>query len=128
MKLHPPPPTSTSYNSRMKRYSPDKILKVKVTTRSKVTSRSDYDDAHLHPNQCTYERSTFYTLWIPRYSPGKIFKVKVTTARSNQGHTIRLHTYVLRFPKYSSDKTITVKVTTARSNQGHTMMLHTYKP
>ena len=40
---------STSYTSRFPRYSPDKILKVKVTTaRSKVKSRSDHDVAHLH--------------------------------------------------------------------------------
>ena len=54
--------------------------------------------------------------------------------RSNQGHTITLHTYnpnqcpyqvstsyTLPFPRYSK-----LKVTAARSNQGHTMTLHTY--
>ena len=41
---------STSYTLRFLRYSPDKILKVKVTTaRSKVKSRSDHDIAHLQP-------------------------------------------------------------------------------
>ena len=32
-------------------------------------------------------------LQFPRYSPDKIFKLKVTTARSNQGHTMTLHSY-----------------------------------
>ena len=45
-----------------------------------------------HPKKCTYQASTSYTLWFPRYSPDKILKVKVTTARSNQGHTLTLHT------------------------------------
>ena len=39
---------STSYTLQFPRYSPDKILEVKVTTaRSKVKSRSDHDAAHL---------------------------------------------------------------------------------
>ena len=41
---------STSYTLRFPKYSPDKILEVKVTTaRSKVKSRSHHDVAHLHP-------------------------------------------------------------------------------
>ena len=65
---------STSYTLRFPRYSPDKILQVKVTTsRSKVKSRSRHDIAHLHPpNQCPYQVSTSYTLQYPRYSPDKI--------------------------------------------------------
>ena len=40
---------STSYTLRLPRYSPDKILQVKVTTaRSKVKSRSHHDIVHLH--------------------------------------------------------------------------------
>ena len=40
---------STSYTLQFLRYSPDRILKLKVTTaRSKVKSRSDHDVAHLH--------------------------------------------------------------------------------
>ena len=40
---------STSYTLRLPRYSPDKILYVKVTTaRSEVKSRSYHDVAHLH--------------------------------------------------------------------------------
>ena len=39
----------TSYTLRFSRYSPDKILKVKVPTgRSKVRSRSCHDVSHLH--------------------------------------------------------------------------------
>ena len=45
------------------------------------------------PNQCPYQVSTSYTLRFPRYSPDKILKLKVTAARSNQGHTMMLHTY-----------------------------------
>ena len=41
---------STSYTLRFPRYSPDKILKVKVTTaRSNVKARSHHDVAHLQP-------------------------------------------------------------------------------
>ena len=44
-------------------------------------------------NQCPYQLSTSYTLWFQRYCPDKILKVKVTTERSNQGHTMTVHTY-----------------------------------
>ena len=41
---------SISYTLQFPRYSPDMILKVKVTTaRSKVKSRSHHDTAYLHP-------------------------------------------------------------------------------
>ena len=41
---------STSHTSRFPRYSPDKILKVKVTmARSKVIPRSNHDVAHIQP-------------------------------------------------------------------------------
>ena len=57
---------STSYTLRFQRYSPDKILKVKVTTtRSKVKSRSDHDAANLQPltNVPTkYQLPTSYSL------------------------------------------------------------------
>ena len=40
----------TFYTLQFPRYSPDKILKVKVTTSmSKVKSRTNHDIAHLHP-------------------------------------------------------------------------------
>ena len=35
----------------------------------------------------------FYILRFFRYSPDKIFKLKITTERSNQSHTMMLHTY-----------------------------------
>ena len=73
------------------RNSPDSILKDMVTTtRSKVTSRSHHDLAHLQPPTNV---PTKYQLPTPRYSPDKILLVKVTTAKSNQGHTMTLHTY-----------------------------------
>ena len=65
------------------RYTPDKILQVKVTmAKSKVKSRSHHDVLHLHtlanvPTQ--YQLPTPYGL---RYTPDKILQVKVTTARS----------------------------------------------
>ena len=60
----------TSYKLWLLRYSPDKMLKVKVTTvRSK--SRSHHDVAHIHPpNQCPYKISTSYTVWFLRHSCG----------------------------------------------------------
>ena len=52
--LHPLTNVPTTYQLPtpygFPRYSPDKVLQVKVTTaRSKVKSRSDHDVAHLHP-------------------------------------------------------------------------------
>ena len=75
---------STSYILQFLRYSPDKILYVKVTmARSKVKSRSHHDVAHLHLlTNVPTKVSTSYTLRFPRYSTGKIFKLKVTAARS----------------------------------------------
>ena len=58
---------STSYTLRFLRYSPDKISKLKTTVaRSKVKSRSDHDDAHLHilTNVPTkYQLPTPYGFW-----------------------------------------------------------------
>ena len=55
-------------------YSPDKILKVKVTmARLKVKSRLHHDAVHLviyNPQQV----SNSYTLWFLSYSLEKIFK------------------------------------------------------
>ena len=58
---------STSYTLRFPRYSPDKILKVKIqTTRQKVKSRSHHDIAHLQPLTyvpATYQLPTPYSCW-----------------------------------------------------------------
>ena len=75
--------------------------------------------------------SASYTLRFHSYSPDKFFKTKVTMKdhRSNQGHTVMLHTYnphpmslhhvstsyTLRFPRYSPDKIFKLNVTTAKS-------------
>ena len=63
------------------RYSPDKILKFKVTR-----ARSNQGPTMiLHtytPTQCPYQVSTSYTLQFPRYSPDKNLNINVTTARS----------------------------------------------
>ena len=57
---------STPYTLGFPRYSPDNILKLKVTTaRSKVKTRSDHDVAHLYlltNVPTTYQLSTPYSL------------------------------------------------------------------
>ena len=65
---------STSYALLFMSYSPDKILKVKVTTAR--SNQGHTMTLHTYtPNQCRYQISTFYALWFTRYSPDKIFKV-----------------------------------------------------
>ena len=75
---------STSFTLQFLRYSPDKVLQVKVTTaRSKVKSRSDHDLAHLHPLTNVPTKHQLPTPYCFRdISLDKIFKLKVTTARS----------------------------------------------
>ena len=85
MMLHTYMPKSMALENmntlRFLRYSPDKILKVNVTTaRSKVKSRSHHDTAHRYHNQSFYQVPAFYTLRFPRYSPYKTLKVKVNFA------------------------------------------------
>ena len=64
---HCPYQVSISYTLQFPRYSLDKILKIKVK------SRSHHDVAYLHaPNQCPYQVSTSYTLQFPRYTQDKI--------------------------------------------------------
>ena len=89
---------STSYALQFPRYSPDKILKVKVTTaRSKVKSRSHHDVAQLHPltNVPTkYQLPTPYGFqdiaWTRFYRSRSLRQGQ----RANQGHTMMLHTYI----------------------------------
>ena len=98
--LHPPPPTNVpsrrSFNFlyfTASEYSPDKILKAKVTT---TTRSNESHTMMLHtyiPNQCTYSVYISYTLRFQRYSLDNALKVKVTAARSTQGHTMMLHTH-----------------------------------
>ena len=88
---------STSYTLRSQRYSLDKIFKPKVTTaRSKVKSRSDHDDADLHPHT---NIPTKYQLPKP-YSLRDIAQTRFSNSRSlqqgqrsNQGQTMTLYTY-----------------------------------
>ena len=85
---------SISYTLRFLRYSPDKILYVKVTTaRSKVKSRSHYDVAHLQPTTSVptkYQPPTLYGFrniaWTRFYRSRSLRQGQ----RSNQGHTITL--------------------------------------
>ena len=77
--------------------SPNKILKLMVTmTRSKVKSRSHHDVVHLQP---ITNIPTKYQLSIPydfqdtartRFYSSKSLQ---RDQRSNQGHTMMLHTY-----------------------------------
>ena len=88
---------STSYTLRFLRYSPDNILKVKVTTaRSKVKSRSDHDAAHLHPLSnipTKYQLPTPYGFWDIAWTRFYRSRPLRQGHRSNQGHTMTLHTY-----------------------------------
>ena len=91
---------STSYTLQLLRYSPDKILKVKVTTaRSKVKSRSDHDVPHLQPLNNVPAK---YQLPTP-YGCRDIARTRFSNSRSlqhgqrlNQGQTMTLHTYTLQ--------------------------------
>ena len=86
---------STSYTLQFLRYNPDKILQIKVTmARSKVKSRSHHDVAHPLTNV-----PTKYQLPTP-YSFRDIARTRFYRSRSlrqgqrsNQGHTMTLHTY-----------------------------------
>ena len=77
--LHPPNQcpyhVSTSYTLWFLGYSPDKVLKVKVTmARSKVKSRvPPWHCTPTPPDQCPYQVSTSYTLGFLRYSLDKLF-------------------------------------------------------
>ena len=91
---------STSYTLRFPRYSPDKILEVKVTmARSNVKSRSHHDVGHLHP---LTNVPTKYQLPTP-YSFRDIARTRFSNSRSlqqgqrsNQGQTMTLHTYTFQ--------------------------------
>ena len=88
---------STFYTLWNPRNSPDKILKLMVTmTRSKVKSRSHHNVAHLQPPTNV---PTKYQLLTP-YCFQDIVRTKFYRSRSlwqgqrsNQGHTMTLHTY-----------------------------------
>ena len=72
-----------------------RFFKVKViTARSKVKSRSHYDEAQLHilTNVPTkYERPKPYGFRV--MARARFFNVKVITAWSNQGQTMTRHNY-----------------------------------
>ena len=96
--------------------------------KSKVKPRSYHDVAHLH---ALTNVITKYQLPTPcsfrDIAQTRFFKLKVTTARSNQGHTMTLHTstpnqcpyqvstsYTLWFPRHNPDKIFKLKVTMAK--------------
>ena len=68
--------------------------------------------------------------------PDKILRSLQQDQKSNQGHTMTLHTYnPLPSIPYSFEDTARTRLSSSRtlqqgqkSNQGHTMTLHTYKP
>ena len=148
MAIQFPYQVSISYTLRSLRYSPDKILKVKVTTaRSKVKSRSHYDVAHL---QSTTSVPTKYQLPTP-YSFLHIARTRFYRSRSlqqgqrsNQGDIMmfaHLHPltnvpsrYQLPTP-YGFRDIAQIRFYRSRSlrqgqrsNQGQAMMLHTCTP
>ena len=92
-----PNQVSTFYTLWFPRYSPNKILKVKVTmARSKIKSRSDHDAAHLQPptNVPTkYQLPTPYGFWDIARTKFSNSRSLRQGQRSNQGHTMTLHTY-----------------------------------
>ena len=75
----------------------NKILKVKVTTtRSKVKSRSHHDTAHLQPLTNVPTKHQLPTPYGFRDIARTIFyrsRSLRQSQRSNQGHTMTLHTY-----------------------------------
>ena len=117
---------STSYTLRFPRYSPDKILKVKVTTaRLKVKSRLNHEVAHLHPltNVPTmYQlprpyvfsdiaRTSIYRSRSLRQGQGqiKITPLRCTPTILNQCPYQVSTSYTLRLLRYSLDKILKVK-------------------
>ena len=89
-----PHQVSASYTLQFPKYSPDKILQVKVTT-AKVKSRS-HDVAHLHPltNVPTkYQLPTPYSCWDIAQTRFYRSRSLQQGQRSNQGQTMMLHTY-----------------------------------
>ena len=134
---------STFYTLWNPRNSLDKILKLMVTiTWSKVKSRSHHDVAQLQPLRNVPTKYQFPTLYCFRDTAWKKFyrsRSLRQDQKSNQGHTMTLHTYNsqpmslqsinfvhLTVPRYSPDKMLLARSLLRRSNQGHTMTLHTY--
>ena len=88
---------STSCTLQFLRYSPNKILQVKVTTaRSKVKSRSHPDIAHPQPltNVPTkYQLLTPYGFRDVAWTRFYMLRTLRQDQRSKQGPTMTLHTY-----------------------------------
>ena len=85
-------------------------------SRSKVTSMLNHDVAYLHPQPMSI--LSINTLWYPRCSLDKSLKIKVTTLRSNQAHTITMHSYTHKPMPH----------TTAKFSQGPILILYIYTP
>ena len=90
-----PSQVSTFYPLQNQRNSPDKILKLMVTTtRSKVKSRSHHDVAHLqhlsnyHTNYPLPAHDGFTDVSLKIFQRSRSLQ---QDQRSNQGHTIMLH-------------------------------------
>ena len=105
LPLYPPPPNnaltkyqfpptpnqcpyqiSTSYTLQFLRYSLNKMLKVKITTAEPQIKSRSHNVTHQHPHHVP-------TKHYPLTSYSFQDKAIVITARSNQGHTMMLHTY-----------------------------------
>ena len=87
----------TSYTLQLQRYCPEKILKVTVTTaRSKIKSKSHHDIAHLQPQTnvpTKYQLPTPYGFRDIATARCYRSRSQWKGQRSNQGHTMMLHTY-----------------------------------
>ena len=69
---------STSYVLWFPKYSPDKVLKVKVImARSHIKSRSHHDVTHLQPPTNVATKHVYKLSAAYRYSQDKILKVKM---------------------------------------------------
>ena len=145
---------STSYTLRFLRYSPDKILKVKVTkARSKVKIRAHHDVAHLQPPTNVPTKYQLLHLTVSEIQPGQDFQIQGQTRfyrsrslrqgqSSNQGHDaahlqlpINVLTKYQLFTLHGFQDIAPTRFSISKSlqqgqmsNQGHTMMLYTYTP
>ena len=117
-----------------------------TTTRSKVKSRSHHDAAHLQPPTNILTKHQLSTTYGFRDIPWTRFcrsRSLRQGQRSNQGHTMTLHTYTAQPISLPSINFLHIMVSDIvrtrfyrsrslqqgqRSNQGHTMTLHTYTP
>ena len=138
---------STFYTLQNPRNRQHNILKLMVTTtRSKKKSRSLHEVSHLHPltnDRTTYQLSTPYTFRDIAQTRFYRSRSLWQGQRSNQGHTMTMHTYYPQPMCHPSINFLHLTVSEIartrfywsrslrqgqRSTQGHTITLHTDIP